>query len=98
MVLELIISIPLIGQLLSIQNSYWLKLRQKTTFIRTSKQTWLEDVDDLNMTSKGYYALREDINIHDATALNIADRISLATRLYTSSKSGGEAFQVMNDM
>ena len=61
---------------------------------RTSKQAWLEEVEGINVTEHGYYGQREDVLTNDNMAMKISDRISLATRLYTASQSGGEPYQV----
>ena len=70
--------------------------KKKVQVSRTSKQAWLEEVDSVNVTEHGYYGARERVVTNDELAMKISDRISLATRLYTASQSGGEPYQVTN--
>ena len=68
--------------------------KKKTVVTRTSKQTWLDEVAGVNISARGYYGARAAVTVADSVGMRISDRISLATRLYTSSMSGGEPYQV----
>ena len=68
--------------------------KKQVQVTRTSKQTWLEEVGEINTTRLEYYGVRGEVDINDEVAMKISDRISLATRLYSSDRSGGEPYQV----
>jgi len=69
---------------------------------RTSKQTWLYEVEkeipssNNSFLSIGPYQYRDQVVVKDRVGLSVSDRIKKATRMFSAEYAGGEAFQVAN--